>query len=258
MPMVQTHNVRISGALVTKRYVDWARGEHLREWAALQLISTAKPDLVPRPLRCSWDSTSGSGRGSSNLSSFGDGGFGADGAGGPSILMRLVPGRPLGGALTPEELAGLETALRELWSTPAEGLLPISYSAFADRVRRSMSTWRGTGIIGEAQTVAREWLSSGVIDQYYEPSVPVVGHGDPNLSNYLWDGSQVRIIDSASRPTPLPTLQLPLEPQVVLRIGGTSDTIWGLRTGYLLSEAPNSCPKSHRKTGGVRRVQGGG
>lgn len=180
--MNQTHSVSIGGAVVTKRYVDWARGEHLREWAALQLVSTAKPELVPKPLRCSWGDISGSGTGS-------------DGADRPSIWMSLVPGRPLAGALAPEELAGLGTALLELWSIPADDLTPISYSAFVDRVREAMRTWRGTGIVGAAQTAATEWLSSGVLDQYYEPSVPVLGHGDPNLSNYLWDGSQVRIID---------------------------------------------------------------
>ena len=185
--MNQTHSVSVCGGVVIKRYVDWARGEHLREWAALQLVSAAEPDLVPAPLRCSWGGTSGS--------SLGGIGTGADGADGPSILMSLVPGRPLAGALAPEELAGLGTALLELWSIPADDLTPISYSAFVDRVRETTGTWRSTGIVGAAQTAATAWLSSGVLDQYYEPSVPVLGHGDPNLSNYLWDGSRVRIID---------------------------------------------------------------
>ncbi|MDX6262332.1 MAG: hypothetical protein QOH84_4020 [Kribbellaceae bacterium] len=46
-----THRIDIGGEVVTKTYIDWARGEYLREWTGLQVISAARPHLVPVPIR---------------------------------------------------------------------------------------------------------------------------------------------------------------------------------------------------------------
>ena len=110
--------------------------------------------------------------------------------------MGLLPGRPLVGALATEELDGLEQALRDLWSIPADGLQPISHHSFARQLLESVSSWQGKGVVAEAHTAAIEWLKGSGLDQFAKPrGVPVIGHGDPNLSNYLWDGARVRIVD---------------------------------------------------------------
>lgn len=153
----------MSGDVLTKRYRSWSRGEPQREWSALNVLAAAAPDLVPRPLDAGLDAEP------------------------PFVRMSIVPGTPLGGALSKPELAALETALRELWSVPGDGLRPIDAAALRDLVvaRRPAAS----GLVAEALDAALAW-----------PRLPasvdgVVGHGDPNLSNYLWDGMKVRIVD---------------------------------------------------------------
>jgi hypothetical protein len=109
--------------------------------------------------------------------------------------MSMVTGRPLDGVLTAAELDGLEVALRRLWSLPVDGLLPVPLPALVERVREGVSTYGGDGIVGEAHAAAAQWLAGPEVDRLREPATPVIGHGDPNLSNYLWDGSHVRIVD---------------------------------------------------------------
>jgi aminoglycoside phosphotransferase (APT) family kinase protein len=166
-----THRIDISGEVVTKTYVSWGRDEPLREWTALQVISAARPHLVPVPIRLV---RSGSR---------------------PSVAMSRLPGTPLSGPLTAEQLGGLQVALSELWSIPPTGVEPVDVAAFVDRIRREISSWTGSGIVGEAQRAALKWLAGPAPDELVEPLDPVIGHVDPNLANYLWDGTQVRIID---------------------------------------------------------------
>lgn len=173
---LQTHNVSINAQVLTKRYVSWSRDEHLSEWAALQLVSAATHDLVPTPLHLEVDP--------------------------PCVTMSLLPGNPLSGSLTAAELDGLEVALRELWSVPADELRQLAPASpegaghIIARVRESVKSWQGFGIVAEAHAMALEWLAGPQPEQFLTPyAEPIVGHGDPNLSNYLWDGSRVRIVD---------------------------------------------------------------
>ncbi len=164
--MAPTHVVEITGSVLTKRYVSWARDEPNREWAALTSISQHAPDLVPRPLE--------------HCSSL------------PSIAMTLVPGAPLSGSLTRRQLDALGNSLRLLWSIPSDDLLPIDMPALVDRVRIGLAVLRDVpGVIGSA---ARAWLDAAD-DDLTDVHDPVVAHGDPNLENYLWDGTRIRIVD---------------------------------------------------------------
>ncbi|GAA1543431.1 phosphotransferase [Kribbella lupini] len=97
--------------------------------------------------------------------------------------------------MSAEQLAGLQVALDALWSVPAEGLESIDFGGFVARVRRAVSSWDGEGVIGEAHAAAAEWLAGPAADELVERRDVVIGHGDPNLANYLWDGERVRIID---------------------------------------------------------------
>ncbi|WP_460658551.1 phosphotransferase family protein [Kribbella italica] len=264
--------MEIFGEVVTKTYVDWSRDEHLREWAALQVISAARPDLVPVPigleepeperepelegkrrpglegeLGAGSERELGRGLGSgpepgvasglgprpepgpeweragseSGLESQREPGaaglergrelrqrpesgveLGARalgkvraGAGRPVVVMSRLAGVPMGGCLSAAQLDGLRVALDALWSVPSEGVESIDCGRFVARVRRSVVSWDGGGVIAEAHEVAREWLAGADADELVEPRVPVIGHGDPNLANYLWDGERVRIID---------------------------------------------------------------
>jgi hypothetical protein len=113
--VVHTHEVTVDGAVLTKRYTSWRRGEHRREWTVLRHVHRYAPDLVPRPVAADLDARP------------------------PTVTMSVVPGTPLCGALTAEQTDALATAI----TAP----------------------------------------------------VTVLGHRDPNLGNYLWDGTRVRIVD---------------------------------------------------------------
>ncbi|WBQ05243.1 phosphotransferase family protein [Kribbella sp. CA-293567] len=164
--MPQTHLVTTQGDLVTKQYVSCPRNEHVREWSALHALP---PGLGPKPV-------------SLDLS-------------GLVLVMSWVPGQPLAGALTPGQLDGLEVALRALWAQPADALEPIGVPELLARVRTAIASYRGEGVVGEAHDAAAAWLDGGEVERLLLPGVPVIGHGDPNLSNYLWDGARVRIVD---------------------------------------------------------------
>ncbi|MEU4604927.1 aminoglycoside phosphotransferase family protein [Kribbella sp. NPDC023972] len=163
--MAPTHAVEIVGSVLTKRYVSWPRDEPGREWAALELISRHTSDLAPKPLhRVTFP---------------------------PSIAMTVVPGIPLSGSLDGRRLDALGDALRELWSIPPEGLPAIDMPALVAGVRGGLAVLRDVpGVIGSA---ARASLDTAY--ELIDVREPVVAHGDPNLENYLWDGTRIRIVD---------------------------------------------------------------
>ncbi|GAB2606777.1 phosphotransferase [Kribbella endophytica] len=208
--MSRTHQVEIADGVVTKTYVDWSRGEHLREWDVLRAVSAADPDLVPAPIRLH---EPGPGSGPGPGSEPGPGskqGSGPEpgsepGPGSraeptpsrvrPVVVMSRLPGVSMGGCLSAEQLDGLQVALDALWSVSPADVEPIDFSGFVARVRGAISSWEGEGVIGEAHAAAAEWLAGPAADELVEPRDVVIGHGDPNLANYLWDGKRVRIID---------------------------------------------------------------
>ncbi|GAA1856346.1 phosphotransferase [Asanoa iriomotensis] len=158
---------------MTKRYTSWQRGEHLREWAALRHIHRHAPDLVPRPL-------------SAKLA-----------ARPPTVTMALVPGEPLAGSPTPEQMTAVVAAVRTLWRVPpvCSGIGPWSDDLEFGR-RLTTGPRPAGGIAAEAFDAALAWwngpdpaLLAG------PPTVTVLGHRDPNAANYLWDGRRVRIVD---------------------------------------------------------------
>jgi aminoglycoside phosphotransferase (APT) family kinase protein len=185
--MARTHDVSITGHVLTKRYTSWSRNEHRVEWATLQTVSAATHDLVPAPLHADLEADP------------------------PAVSMTLLPGRPLEGSLSTAEFDGLEVALRELWSVRADGLPQLAPASTADlaRLQGLLASWEGSGIVGEARALAHEWLCGPQAEQLLVPCPETgVGHGDPNLSNYLWDGSRVRIVDFEDAGRSDPALEL--------------------------------------------------
>jgi aminoglycoside phosphotransferase len=169
--MSQTHDLAVDGDTLTKRFTSWDRGEHRREWVVLRHLQPHVPGLVPAPLAAELDGVP------------------------PSVTMSRLPGRPMGGTLTAEQLDGLESALRELWSAPVSDLPPRRYHpAEASAAARSMfaTATRPEGVAGEAFDAAVAFLRRPDPDDAFET---VVGHGDANLANYLWDGRRVLIVD---------------------------------------------------------------
>jgi len=169
--MAHTHDLVVDGGVLTKRYRSWDRDEHRREWMVLSRLSSYVSDLVPVPLAAGLDAVP------------------------PSVTMSRLPGDPLDGPLTPAQVDGLEVALRRMWSVPASGLPRRRYHPQeATEVARSVfaSAIRPGGIAGEAFDATVSFLGRPA---RLGTAEPVVGHGDPNLTNYLWDGRWIRIVD---------------------------------------------------------------
>lgn len=160
-----THTISVSGPVLTKQYTSWSRNEPAREWAALTLLSEAIPDLVPHPI--------------SRTPA-------------PSLTMTTLPGHPLAAPVHPPHLTALGDAIETLWSVPSDTLQRVDLAALVERTRTGLITLQdGDGVIARA---ASAWLNSEPAD-LTAVHEPVVAHGDPNLANYLWDGTRVRIVD---------------------------------------------------------------
>jgi len=179
-----THDVRIDpiSGTVTKRFRSWGRDEPLREWTALTLLAEFAPGLAPAPVSAEVNS------------------------GSPVLVMSWLPGRELGtGAVTPAQGRALADALERLWqSVPSvERRFPPSVSpnpvAFTGQVRQMLAAGP---LLGDDPGVARAcatgaaWLELGALERHSRAGdLGVLGHGDPNLANFLWDDSRICLVD---------------------------------------------------------------
>jgi aminoglycoside phosphotransferase (APT) family kinase protein len=168
---------------VVKRFCSWDRGEPVREWAALTLLAECAPGLAPAPLRADLDADP------------------------PVIVMSWLPGVQLGhGPLSPTQTDVLMAALERLWRSvpPARvkacaATAVLNSAAVAGQVRAMLAARPGLGedpLVRRAWRAAVTWLDSSALDGQVCPDGEVVlGQGDCNLANFLWAGSQVRIVD---------------------------------------------------------------
>jgi len=180
---VSTHELRVRDGVVVKRYRSWDRGEPRREWRVLRLLAEHAPGLGPQPLDAEPDGDP------------------------PTVTMSLVPGSPLAASPEPAQLDGLEAALRRLWTVPTEGLPPRRYPAAeaAPIVARDLARRRfGESTVDKAVAAAVEFLA----EPYPAATETVLGHSDPNVANYLWDGAVVRIVDFEDAGTSDPAYEL--------------------------------------------------
>jgi hypothetical protein len=174
-----THDVGIDPGLgvVTKRFRSWARNDPAREWGALCLLAGSASGLAPRPLNADLDGQP------------------------PAITMSWLPGRPLGGGMiSSPQLHALAHALDRLWQPVSLGRLVAvpgqasNPARFTSQVREILAGRWDLGddpVVRRAHAAAASWLGS-------EPAGlgspadggTVLGQGDPNLANFLWDGDQ--------------------------------------------------------------------
>jgi hypothetical protein len=150
---------------VIKRFTSWARGEPQQEWRLLTVLDERAAGLAPKPL-------------SADLT-----------ADPPTVTMSRLTGTPLGGRLDPARLDGLAAAMDRLWTVATHDLPPRRFlpDVVLETVRRDLTGLGGP--VGRAVKAALS-LHSGQIT-----GRRVVGHGDSNLANYLWDGQRVAIVD---------------------------------------------------------------
>lgn len=177
-----THEIQVDAGrgVVIKRFRSWDRGEPAREWNALMLLAEFAPGLAAAPVR-------------------------ADLAADPPVIeMSRLPGVPLGGAPVPAAQAGaLALALGRLWnSVPRARLTDLDGPEVnASQLVRRVSGMLAGHHLGEDRALVRRawqagagWFCGGALDGLNGGDV-VLGQGDCNLANFLWDGTQVRIVD---------------------------------------------------------------
>ena len=186
-PHQATHEVTVDAGrgVVVKRYRSWSRGEPAREWAALTLLAEFAPGLAPVPLRAALQADP------------------------PEIVMSFVRSTVPGARFTPREAGALGVALERLWGSVPRARLEAAFgpepmpAGFARRVRsmagQAVAAARPVPdgqLAGQALRAGTAWLASGALDRHRAADEDaVLGQGDPNLANFLWDGALMRIVD---------------------------------------------------------------
>ncbi|HEY1619236.1 MAG TPA: aminoglycoside phosphotransferase family protein [Streptosporangiaceae bacterium] len=155
-----------------------------REWQALTLIERYAPGLAPAPVRLDLDGPE------------------------PSVTMSRLAGTPLRGirvsAAQRTAMAGALTALHA--AIPPGELARLPLRLGHQRLEAgSLLAWAGAPppgrvpgpLITQAIRAGLDWLArSGLAAGAGELDVPpVLGQGDGNLENFLWDGTRVRVVD---------------------------------------------------------------
>jgi Phosphotransferase enzyme family len=177
-----THQIHLDAGrgVVTKQFRSWGRREPAREWTALTLLAEFAPGLAATPIRA--DLT----------------------ADPPVIEMSWLPGVPLGKvSLSAARAEALALALGRLWNAVPRARLEdmggteLNASQLVRRVAGMLAARHaldGAVVVCRAWQAGAEWFSSGVLDGLGVGDV-VLGQGDSNLANFLWDGIGVRLVD---------------------------------------------------------------
>lgn len=169
----QTHRLDRDGDLITKTYRSWSRGEHRREWWTLNQLADYQPGLAPQPISADLEATP------------------------PSITMTVLPGRPITGIWSGDQLGLLGDAMRSLWSTPCDGLEPIDvHHPGYWRALAGSSVRPPLGAERQAYDLAAAWIDSPDLDALLDSSqLRILGQGDPQPGNMIYDGVRIRLVD---------------------------------------------------------------
>jgi hypothetical protein len=112
--------------------------------------------------------------------------------------MTVVLGQPLVGDLTPAQFSGLTAAIMTLWAIPLDD--PTIAGPWRDDLPFARQLTDGPRPAEPTAATAYDaalawWNGPDPALLRTPPQVAILGHRDPNLANYLWDGHRVRIVD---------------------------------------------------------------
>lgn len=172
------HAIEEQDGRVVKRFASCDLGQPAREWRALTLLADHAPGLAPDPIEFHPDATP------------------------PAVEMSRVAGTHLrGGRVTPDQTSALAAAVARLWGSvpaPLVAALPPRCWHQSETVEE-LEVWCAqplppdtAPVVAQAQADGLRWLRQAKIPT---SSPPALGTGDGNLTNFLWDGSRVRIVD---------------------------------------------------------------
>jgi hypothetical protein len=122
----------------------------------------------------------------------------------PMIEMAQLPGVPLGRSpLSAAQAGALVLALDRLWNAVPGTRLAVlgetggNASQLTREVTRMLTGQHASDdhrLVRRAWQAGADWFSSRALD-HLDGGHPVLGQGDCNLANFLWDGAEVRIVD---------------------------------------------------------------
>ncbi|WP_075899014.1 aminoglycoside phosphotransferase family protein [Actinomadura sp. CNU-125] len=180
MSAPNTHDVTLKANVVVKTYQVRAQDASIREWRTLNLLERYAPDLAPRPLEAD---------------------LAADP---PYVVMSRLPGVPLQALATREQAEAMAGALRRMQDSVPQNVL-ASVPARAGTAPEFIAGLRNAygqeprlgsdALVVDALRVGSHWLAQPQLDRLAVEVEPVLGSGDGNAANYLWDGEKVRAID---------------------------------------------------------------
>jgi hypothetical protein len=178
-----THGIDIRQDRVIKRFRSTQDREHEREWRALSILEEHSPGLAPVPLEADLSATH------------------------PTVIMSRLPGVPLrGGSVDAEQARAMARALARLYESVPGSLaarLPPRLWNEHHAVRGIRTRYEQLRLTAEPSPIQRgvaegmRWLAlTEPAFASAEPAgSPVLGQADGNLANFLWDGSDIRIVD---------------------------------------------------------------
>jgi Ser/Thr protein kinase RdoA (MazF antagonist) len=128
------------------------------------------------------------------------------------LVIAGLPGTELSAApVTPTQTCALAEALERLWrSVPSiDGEFPAAVTpkpvAFTHQVREMLAAIPASAaipalvddpVVVRAYAAAAAWLERAALERNGDAGDhAVLGHGDPYLANYLWDGGRIRLVD---------------------------------------------------------------
>ncbi|WP_141578032.1 aminoglycoside phosphotransferase family protein [Actinomadura sp. WMMA1423] len=181
MSLASTHDVQIHPRIVVKTYRPGSHDAAEREWRALTLLAEYAPGLGPSPIT-------------------------AELATEPArVTMTRLAGSPLTPPVTTAQVEAMADAIKAMQraiprdllaalppraGSPAEMLTDLRL-AFPMLARPTADR-----MIENAFDEASAWIRHPALDAFAaEQHEPVLGTGDGNLANYLWNGRTVGIVD---------------------------------------------------------------
>ena len=168
--MRSTHAVEIRGDVVTKRFRARDHDRPGREWRTLTLLAEHAPGLAPVPLR-------------------------ADPA---TVVMTRVEGVPIDAPVPSVRLDAMAAALTAIQRVPLPPGFPPRVGAPAEMLRlvRARRATRAGPAVARAVAAGERWLDGPDPERLAAADPPpVLGLGDGNIANHLWDGTRVRLVD---------------------------------------------------------------
>lgn len=176
-----THMIELGPDVVVKRYRSRSHDEPQREWRALTLLHEHAPGTAPAPISAELDAEP------------------------PTVVMSRLHGTPLECGPTAEVAVAVASAvarvqeavpLRTLADLPARAGHPLELLQWVRTWCAAVQRPANDPAVAEALCAAEVWLRQPALGAVLEhPTRPVFGTGDGNLSNFLWDGADVRLVD---------------------------------------------------------------